>query len=592
MGSGQPDLPALPGWPRDHPKETASNHDAHEETQVAPVPWAGLRATTSPRAHTPTLATQPLAAAREPTLTQQIRNVQPPDVARQAIGELGVLAHELDALPEALAEAGLARSHASAYRAALWDYLDLCHTAWDAVAVEQLERVGAEPDYRQAAVGIARSITKLKQECDQASALENLNNPPRTPLLWRRRTRLIHWGMVLWQSGLSPVPDPLRMGRSLFTLRGYIGLASAGGLELALLDIIISATLGLTGLLTLGACLLLGSAIGAGAMALIASYTMLALAGVFSLMLALLLTNTRALPLGLLMGAFVFAPTRSPCLGSDGSRVVGGLLRAWWLLIGCVAAVALPVALTIGAASLAASQPLPMPSNALQAISLAGGILTVAAALPAGVGLSAVLLFTVPFALTAQTHLVRELGGNTHWVPAARRYALPPSLVIVVYVTGLLLAGAWAVGTSLHWEHIGLLRVSFSVIQGTLTVRGLVFMLVLALPYLALLDLPYRIGIRRWRTQRLVDLATRRAELEAQVRRLATQAANDDVLRAMQYDLVLLQFYRAQIDEARATASAPFRLEGRVLALLVAIASALALDGASSLAIRFLAQPR
>jgi hypothetical protein len=94
-----------------------------------------------------------------------------------------------------------------------------------------------------------------------------------------------------------------------------------------------------------------------------------------------------------------------------------------------------------------------------------------------------------------------------------------------------------------------------------------------------LVDLPYRLGIRRWRAQRLADLEHRRAELESQVRRLATQEANDQVLRAMQYDLVLLQFYRGQMDEARAASGAPFRIEGRIAAIIVAVVSALLLDG-------------
>jgi hypothetical protein len=72
------------------------------------------------------------------------------------------------------------------------------------------------------------------------------------------------------------------------------------------------------------------------------------------------------------------------------------------------------------------------------------------------------------------------------------------------------------------------------------------------------------------------------------VRRLATQPATDQILRAMQYDLVLLQFYRGQMDEARTTALAPFHLEGRLVALTLAVASALALDGGGPLLLRLL----
>jgi hypothetical protein len=56
------------------------------------------------------------------------------------------------------------------------------------------------------------------------------------------------------------------------------------------------------------------------------------------------------------------------------------------------------------------------------------------------------------------------------------------------------------------------------------------------------------------------------------------QDTSDDNLRAMQYDLVLLQFYQSKIEEAgrmRQTPTAPASLW---LALLVAVVVALCLD--------------
>jgi hypothetical protein len=60
----------------------------------------------------------------------------------------------------------------------------------------------------------------------------------------------------------------------------------------------------------------------------------------------------------------------------------------------------------------------------------------------------------------------------------------------------------------------------------------------------------------------------------------------------MQYDLVLLQFYRGQEDEARATRAAPFRLEGRLIALGLAVAGGLLVDGMGGVVIRTLVGPR
>jgi hypothetical protein len=454
------------------------------------------------------------------------------------------------------------------------------------VAEEQLEQVGAEPEYRQAAVLVARSITRLKQAADQTPSM--LRPLRRLPFMWRRRTRLVRLGLNAWQAGVDPVPNPLRMGRALFVLQGYVGLASAGAMDLALLDMLISFTLSLASLLTLGAGLLFGWALIAGASAVVSNYAGFLITCALTLLIAVLLSATRALPLGLLMGASVFGPTHAACLGVRGSRATSVVLRVWWLLIGCASAAAILIALGAGAAALIGNGPFPVPTNTLDAVYLGGVILYYALVLAVGVCISSLLLLALPFAVIAQVHFVRELAGNPRWVPSARRYALPAALAVVLFVTFLLLAIASSVASSLHWEQIGLISVSFSFFQGTLTPRGVLFILVLALPYLLLLDLPYRIGIRRWQRQRLADLDTRRADLESQVRRLSVQPPTDEVLRAMQYDLVLLQFYRSQTDEARTTSSAPFRLEARIVGLVVAVAGALLLDGTGGFVIRLL----
>src|SRR5262249_8064007 len=83
--------------------------------------------------------------AREPTLTARARSVQAPDVARQAISELGVLARELATLPEQLEQRGLTRVHGDAYLDAAEDYLRLARLAWESVAEERLEQSGADP---------------------------------------------------------------------------------------------------------------------------------------------------------------------------------------------------------------------------------------------------------------------------------------------------------------------------------------------------------------------------------------------------------------------------------------------------------------
>lgn len=597
MGSMPPDLPGLPGWPREPETTPFATTEGRLAAASTPKPQMGLPPRTgSAGALVPVTGRMPAAdrltaapPAAEvyrghptPTLTQQMRRVEPTDVARQAIGELGVLAGELDALPDALARAGLVGSQGQTYFAATQAYLDLCHRAWEAVAEEQLEQEGAEAHYRQQAVAVARGIVRLREHSARAPTSGITARPPWS-FLWRRRVRLVRFGLRAWQAQLAPVPSPLAMGRGLVALRAYVGLASASGLDLLLWDLLAGTTLALTSLLTLGALLLLVAALATGATSLAAIYATIGLACALGLALAILLGANGPLPLGLLLGASVYVPGRSACLGVHGSRVVAVLLRVWWLLVGSVAALAVPAALAIGGGLLALGGPLTVPATVVEALAVAGRALFVALVVPATVAVASVLLLALPFALVAQAHLIRELAGNVQWVPAARRYAVRPALAVGVFLTMGLVAVVYGAGTVLGWQHIELFSVTLSQARGALTVRGLGLLLALTLPYLLWLELPFRMGMRRWRGQRLTDLEQRRAEVESQVRRLTGQEADDDVLRAMQYDLVLLQFYRGKQEEATRTAAAPFRLTAPLIALVVALASALLIDGAAGL---------
>jgi hypothetical protein len=606
----QPDeetLPGLPGWPHDRetpPLATPASREStvlpavRLETRVGPPPWAGLPSLSDPRGTLPTpgAIAEPPARARvtqEPqTLTTQIRTVQPPDVARQVSSELGVLAGELEALLALLADAGLAGSLGPTYRAVVLDYLDLCHLAWQAVAQEQLEQAGATPTYRGAAVEVARAITRLKRECEAVSIDPEARRPRGLPLLWRRRVGLIQRGLREWQAVLAPVPDPLRMGRALFTLQGRAGLACAGALHLALLDGLTSAALALLGLATLGCALSLVWALLTGTGSAVPTLATTSAVGVALWVLIVALGVRGALPVGALLGASVYVPVRAASLGWQGSETAAVLLRIWWLLITCLAAVAVPASLALSVAALYAQQPLASPGDALAALGLVGGVLYAALVIPVLVSVSALWVLALPFMLTAQARFVRESASNVGWVPAARRYALPASLTVVLFVTSLLVLGVALGATSLGWQSVTLLSVAWGPLAAALTVRTLALVVAAALPYLLLLDVPYRLGIRRWRAYRLSELARRRAELESQVRRLASQAANDELLRAMQYDLVLLQFYRGQEDEARTTRAAPFRLEGRLIALVLAVAGGLLVDGMGGVVIRTLVGPR
>jgi hypothetical protein len=211
------------------------------------------------------------------------------------------------------------------------------------------------------------------------------------------------------------------------------------------------------------------------------------------------------------------------------------------------------------------------------------------------VGVAALLLLYAPAAVVALARLNAEMTANPSWVPAARRYAIEPAVALVAALSGALLIGGWAASNATGWR--GPLYARFTLGGGAsalalqLTLRGIVLFVALLAPYLLLLELPFRVGMRRWRSAWLAGLAARRAEVESHVRRLSAsdprsgvQDTSDENLRSMQYDLVLLQFYREKIAEASSTRAAPIRLSTVLVALIVAAATAAVLDNGVALA--------
>jgi hypothetical protein len=149
--------------------------------------------------------------------------------------------------------------------------------------------------------------------------------------------------------------------------------------------------------------------------------------------------------------------------------------------------VAALVGLAVGGLYLGSSMPLPQPQGVGDGILLAGSVLTAAIALPAAAGLAGLLLLAVPAVLLALLRAVADLVGNPRWVTDARRYALLPLLRMLVFATGLLVAGVWWYAGNAGWQGTTLLAMDASPgISVTLTLRGLALLLALALPYVLL----------------------------------------------------------------------------------------------------------
>ena len=543
----------------------------------------------------PPLSPDPLAQSAvrstEQTLTQQMRAMQPPDVARQAINELNVLAEELITLARELEQSGLARMHRAAYFEIVGRYGELARQAWLSIAAERLEQDGASQEYRQRVIGIARDITRLQRESDVAASNEQFPLPRRRPYLWRRRARIIARGLRTWQAALVAPVDPQRMGLALFELRGALNTASVASTEFSLLGLLTGTALWLTPLSGLAAGLVsLANALTRQPLAA-ASFALVTLLTFMLWTIMLLLTSRGRATLAETLAGISFSPTRSACNGRAGSRFIGVAMRLWWLLIGWVG-VLLTLAALVGSglalARLPQLAPLihSLPRTPIAGLLQAGGLLALIAAPAATVATAALVALAAPALLVSALRLAGEMAGARRWVPTARRYALTPALATLAYLTGALVALAWLLASRLGLAQAALATVTLGHFHLVMSERAPLLALALALPYLALIEAPFRLGLGAWRRAWLRDLRARRTTIEAHVRRLSAPDprtgapdTGDETLRAMQYDLVLLQFYTARIAEAERASAAPLSLGGALALLIIFVVGALLLDG-------------
>src|SRR5262249_21110984 len=111
-----------------------------------------------------------------------------------------------------------------------------------------------------------------------------------------------------------------------------------------------------------------------------------------------------------------------------------------------------------------------------------------------------------------------------------------------------------------------------------LTARALIYAGALILPYVLLIDLPFRQGIARWRAARLNELRRNRANVRQGVNQTLPQVGNQPELLALQEQVSWL-FFREQEVEVTEVSAAPFSAEARLLALLLTIVTAFLLNG-------------
>jgi hypothetical protein len=499
-----------------------------------------------------------------------------------------MLAHELIILPDALETSGLAKSHANSYIETVRAYVDLADSTWIAVAEERLEQSGAEQVYRQNAIAIGRRIQRMRDESQMAASNTQFPLPRRRPALWRRRVRLQRIGLRDWQAHLSVPANPRIMGRSLARLRGATALARASDLELLLWTSFPAIVGDVVMVLWLGLMVTLIAMVAEGAFA---SAGMLALAAVGTLVarvLYSLLVRRGPAELDHLFAISVFSTLRSPRASTAGSRVLAGMLRAWGVLFTSAGLLGMLAALGYSAWQLFL-QAFVLPTTALGWVEFVGSVIARGTWLPALVGLAAVSVLALPLLLLSALRYIRELAGNIAWVPAARRYALGPALHVLAFLaTGAVAAlAAWeAFAPQDSLSQIAFTHVTVGTLTQALTLQTVALFVVPALMLLAGVDIPYRVGIARWRRHWLNELTTRRADIDADVRRRSAvdpltgmQDSSDENLQVMQYNLTLLQFYITRTDETRRVSSAPYGLFAGIGIVLLLAVVALLVDG-------------
>ena len=530
----------------------------------------------------------PQARSRAATITQQMRAVAPPDIARQTLDEQKMLAHELIILPDAIETSGLAKSHANSYIETVRAYVDLADSTWIAIAEERLEQSGAEQAFRQNAIAIGRRIQRMRDESQMAASNTQFPLPRRRPALWRRRVRLQRVGLRDWQAHLSVPANPRTIGRSLARMRGATALARASDLELLLWttfpaivgDVVMVLWLGL--MVTLIAMVAQGAFAAAGTLALAAVGTL-----VVRVLYSLLVRRGPA-EIDHLFAISVFSTLRSPRASTPGSRVLAGMLRAWSVLFASAGLLGMLAALGYSAWQLFL-QAFVLPTTALGWVEFVGSVIARGIWLPALVGLAVVSVLALPLLLLSAVRFSSELAGNTAWVPTARRYALAPALHVLAFLaTGTVaVLAAWeAFAPQYSLSQIEFTHVTIGTLTQALTLQTVALFVVPALVLLAGLAIPYRVGIARWRRHWLNELTTRRADIDADVRRRSAvdpltgmQDSSDENLQVMQYNLTLLQFYITRTDETRRVSSAPYGLLAGIGIVLLLAVVALLVDG-------------
>jgi hypothetical protein len=509
------------------------------------------------------------------------------------------LADQLLVLFDEIPCAGLIRSERHKLHQHVQTYFRLADGVWEALAEHQMEDLSSNPTFTSAVDALEQRLLLIHEAYERAPQ----DPKARGGWLWRRRIRLYSRALLEWKRCLDSGPDSStedarRCGRVLYRAHGRVGLAGTNGLShllvllLPLLGVI--ASLGLAGVL---------GAINFTRQTPAGYFAPTALAALSALYI-LWFNFAGPAPLPLVLGyaferreALYFAKAqRVPRVIASHLGPLRSLLRAFLMIAGALFLAGLLGILVVTVLFTFAFFSNPTSSTSQDfagtmttAFSSAlGGYLPqqdpllLTLALPLCSLLAMALLF-LPFTLTVQIRMSRELLGHPGHGPELRRSHLLPALqlllfhTITLFLLALLATSIFHTGDTALWPNV----------LPILTVRALLYVGALILPYVLLIDLPFRQGIARWRAARLSELRRNRAAVRQGANQTLPQVGNQAELLALQEQVSWL-FFREQEAEVKEVPSTPFSPEGRLLALALSIVTGLLLNELNGFLVGFL----
>jgi hypothetical protein len=462
-------------------------------------------------------------------------------------------------------QAGLTEHYQMPLRQAMRAYMTVMDGAWEALAEERLSEVVSGPGYQLEVAKLHQWLLDRKQRCAEALAALRAKgaSAPRPAYAWRSRVKLYRQAINAWEQALDRQGDAYTAGQGLFRMHGYYGLTALRSFELWALTVLRWATVGVTILVILA--YLVGIPFMQGITPLTTGLV-LGLLGLVSYYIIRLVGGGSA-PILAVVG-YALAPRQQVSFTVDGVSVVATaarrrrirlILEIWCALV----LIGAPVIWVLAVAGLGVlNSILSMHGNAVLAVGDFFGNFSLLLVLI----LPLSYLFFLPFVIYTQVLLSRDLGGHFDWEVPARRYPLRLSIILLPFEIVAALVISITLRQLFTLQDYPVLTLgSFQ-----LTVSTVLYLASFLLPYLFFIDLPYRYGVDHWRTKHLKELRSARRLAEEEIARLPLQGEDKEDLHELEYHLRWLEYYQAAMAEVSETEEAPFSVERRTSAILLA----------------------